>query len=219
MVHESILWRSLSTVWIGVKQDLQHWDKSLREANRRFCLTGAKRREWGEYSIRPLWNTMNNHSIPPFPTFSTSKLLESCSFFILLNLNKFGHLGSSNFPGWTPLEAYADKKGHLLRCLEYSKPLGAEGAWMQKDSVMIPCRDRKASNFFRAEECWDQHIFSKLFCYWRHDKIYVTQRWLNDDSMMHHLWRLELWDETASSLSLCKAPPLDLHFRPKITVY
>jgi hypothetical protein len=47
----------------------------------------------------------------------------------------------------------------------------------------------------------------------------VTQRWLNDDSMMHHLWRLELWDETASSLSLCKAPPLDLHFRPKITVY
>jgi len=49
------------------------------------------------------------------------------------------------------LKAYADKKGHLLRCLEYSKPLGAEGAWMQKDSVMIPCRDRKASNFFRAE--------------------------------------------------------------------
>ena len=82
------------------------WKHPLKiSQHRRFRLTGAKRREWGEYSIRPLWNTMNNHSIPPFPTFSTSKLFESCSSFILLNLNNFGHLGSSNFhgPGWTPM--------------------------------------------------------------------------------------------------------------------
>ena len=32
------------------------------------AVTGAKRREWGELSI-----TINNHPIPPFSTFSTSK--------------------------------------------------------------------------------------------------------------------------------------------------
>eukprot|EP00435_Cladocopium_sp_Y103_P022136 s1953_g5.t1 len=42
--------------------------------------------------------------------------------------------GCGSLPGGRKerfLQAYADKKGHLLRCLEFSKPLGAEGAgWM-----------------------------------------------------------------------------------------
>ncbi|CAL1138099.1 unnamed protein product, partial [Cladocopium goreaui] len=58
--------------------------------------------------------------------------------------------GCGSLPGGRKerfLQAYADKKGHLLRCLEYSKPLGAEGAWMQKDlsSLHEALRDAEAA--------------------------------------------------------------------------
>ena len=77
----------------------------------------------------------------PFPMFSTREFLES-----------------HGFHGERRFKAYADKKGHILRCLEYSKPLGAEGAWMRKDVDLIPCRDGNGGTIW-AEECWDLNLF------------------------------------------------------------